>query len=190
MAQYVSKTYTADAYKIGAANIPAWFEEAIAEDKLVQVAAPGGCLAGWLLREKDGDVFVNIGDYIIKTGTELQAWDGTFFESQYLFDDARLLTVLTKNDATTTGTGAAATKPIVWGIDVLNTVETLGLAEITAGTNATFKLFSDATFETEITGANTLALTAGAATSAYIKVTSAAATNVLYYKVAITRAAA
>ena len=187
--QYVSKTFTADAYKIGSATVPAWFDEAVAEDKLIQVAAPGGCLSGWLLREKNGDVFANIGDYIVKTSAGLQVWGGTGFEAQYIFDDARLLTVLTKTDATTTGGGATATDPIVWGIDVLNAVETVALADITVGTDATFKLYSDATFTTEITGASTIALTAGAATNAYIKVTSVAATEVIYYKVAITRAA-
>lgn len=190
MAQYVTKTVTTDAYKIGDANIPAWFTDAIAEDKLIQVAAPGGCLKGWLLRDKDGDVYANIGDYIIKTSEGLHVNAATSFETMYLFDDARLLTVLTKTDAATTGTGATATDPVVWGIDVINTVATLGLTDITAGTDATFKLYSDATFATEVTGVSTIALTAGAATNAYIKVTSAAATEVIYYKVAITRAAA
>ena len=190
MAQYVTRTVTTEAYKIGEANIPAWFTNAVTEDKLIQVAAPGGCLKGWLLRDKDGDVYADIGDYIVKTGTELVAWDGTAFEAHYLFDDARLLTVLTKTDAATTGTGATATDPVVWGIDVINTVATLGRTDITAGTGATVNLYSDATFTTEVTGASTIALTAGAATSAYIKVTSAAATEVIYYKVAITRAGA
>ena len=187
--QYVSKTFTTDAYKIGNTPVPAWFDEAVAEDKLIPVAAPGGCLSGWLLREKFGDVFANIGDYIVNTNAVLQVCGGTSFEAQYIFDDARLLTVLTKTDATTTGGGATATDPVVWGIDVTNAVATVALANITAGTDATFKLYSDATFTTEITGASTIALTAGAATSVYIKVTSAAATEVIYYKVAITRAA-
>lgn len=189
MGQYVSKTVTADAYKIGDADIPAWFTDAIAEDKLIQVVAPGGCIKGWLLRDKDGDVYADIGDYIVNTGTALVVWDATYFEARYIFDDARLLTVLTKTDAVTTGTGSTAAAPITWGIAVLNAVATVARANITAGTGATFKLYSDATFETEVTGASTIALTAGDDTTVYIKVTSAAGTKVLHYAVVISREA-
>ena len=191
MAQYVSKTFTTEAYKIGNDNVPEWFSEAIANDEIMPVFAPNSfCISGWAVKRVEGNQFANIGDYIIKTSEGLHVNAATSFETMYLFDDARLLTVLTKNDDTTTGDGATAADPIVWAIAVANTVTGLALTDITAGTDATFKLYSDATFATEVTGVSTIALTAGAATNAYIKVTSAAATEVIYYKVAITRAAA
>ena len=66
----------------------------------------------------------------------------------------------------------------------------LGLADIVAATDATVNLYSDSTFTTEVTGANTIALAAGGNTVAYIKVTAEDGTTELFYAVTITRAAA
>jgi VCBS repeat-containing protein len=61
---------------------------------------------------------------------------------------------------------------------------TLALSDIAVAAGATAQLYSDDAFSTEITGDNTLSLTAGSTTTAYIKVTAEDGT-VKYYAVAI-----
>ncbi len=103
--------------------------------------------------------------------------------------NADLTTVAALTDATPGAqSGADAGNAIAWELDVANAKSTLALGDIAVAANATFKLYSNAAFTTEITGADTLPLAVGN-TVAYIKVTAQDTTTVKYYTVTITRAA-
>ncbi|TYQ15366.1 UNVERIFIED_CONTAM: Ca2+-binding RTX toxin-like protein [Acetivibrio alkalicellulosi] len=83
--------------------------------------------------------------------------------------------------------GADTNNAITWAVSVANGKETLARAEIVASTNATFNLYSNVDFTTEISGGDTLPLTVGN-TTAYIKVAAQDATTIKYYAVTINRA--
>lgn len=102
--------------------------------------------------------------------------------------DATLASVAGKTDSTPgTQSGADAADAIAWEVSVDNSKPALTLSDITAAENANVKLYSNPVFTAEITGSNTLHLTAGGTTTAYIKVTSENGETVKYYAVAITR---
>ncbi len=102
--------------------------------------------------------------------------------------DAILASVAGKTDSTPgTQSGANAAEAITWEVSVDNSKSALSLSDITATENANVKLYSNSGFTKEITGSNTLPLTAGRTTTAYIKVTSENGETVKYYAVAITR---
>ncbi len=101
---------------------------------------------------------------------------------------ATLASVAGKTDSTPgTQNGADAADAITWEVSVDNSKSALSLSDITAAENANVKLYSNPGFTAEITGSNTLPLTAGGTTTAYIKVTSENGETVKYYAVAITR---
>jgi len=100
--------------------------------------------------------------------------------------NAGITSVATIIDSTTTGTGVSIGTAIVWDITVPNSKATLSRADIAVATNATFNLYSDASFSTEITGVTSLGLSVGN-TLAYIKVTAQDATTIKYYAVTINR---
>ncbi|PKM85858.1 MAG: hypothetical protein CVU87_14210, partial [Firmicutes bacterium HGW-Firmicutes-12] len=103
--------------------------------------------------------------------------------------NAGLTTVAALTDATPgPQSGADSDNAIAWEVNVANAKSTLALGDIAVAENATFKLYSNAAFTTEITGADTLPLAVGD-TLAYIKVTAQDTTTVKYYAVTITRAA-
>ncbi|MZP44503.1 DUF4347 domain-containing protein, partial [Heliobacterium gestii] len=87
------------------------------------------------------------------------------------------------------GTGADASHPITWSVNVAGAKGTLSTADIAVAPDATFKLFSNAGYTAEVTGSNTITLTDGGATTAYIKVTAQDTTTAKYYAVTINRAA-
>jgi hypothetical protein len=66
--------------------------------------------------------------------------------------------------------------------------DTLGRADIAVAADATFNLYSDSAFSTEVAGDDTIALTAGGDTAVYIKVTAQDGTTVMYYAVTVDRA--
>lgn len=188
MPQYVSKTFTTEAYLVGE-TVPEWFEEGVKEKTFVPVFKNGTfCIVGWKITRKNGDITANVGDYIIKTDDDYSVIDATTFEDMYVYDDADIDTVLSKTLEITAGDGTKA-NPFVAAISVANATATVARADIAVDSAATMNLYSNNAFTTEITGSNTITLTAGAATAIYVKVTSAAGTNVVYYKVNITRAA-
>ncbi|WP_339167515.1 S-layer homology domain-containing protein [Paenibacillus sp. FSL R5-0341] len=88
-------------------------------------------------------------------------------------------------DGTTSGTAVS------WTINVPNTTSTLGLADLVLADNqAKMELFSNSDYSTGgVTGNSTIPLTAGGATTAYIKVTAADNTTVKYYAVTVNRTA-
>ena len=79
--------------------------------------------------------------------------------------------------------------PKTASINVDNPKGSVGRADIVVSDCATFNLYSGAGFTNEITGSSSIALTAGATTTIYIKVTAEDTSTVCYYSVAITRAA-
>ena len=100
--------------------------------------------------------------------------------------DAGLTTVLS-SPITATGTGTSDS-PKTASVSVASGVATAGRADITAAASATFNLYSDSGFLTEITDANTIDLASGAGTDIYVKVTAEDGTA-CYYKVTVNRAA-
>ncbi len=105
--------------------------------------------------------------------------------------NASLTGVATLSDGTPGAqTGADAAHAIAWEVTVPVGTSALSRAGITVADNATYGLYSDAAFSTEILGAATLALAGGGnTTSAYIRVTAQDAVTVKYYAVAISTAA-
>ena len=105
--------------------------------------------------------------------------------------DAGLTSVAGQTDSNPgTQTGADAGNAIIWAVNVAREKATLARADIAVATNATFSLYSDAVFTTEVEDPATLALAVGD-TVAYIKVTCREdGTTVKYYAVTIIRAAA
>ena len=101
--------------------------------------------------------------------------------------DAGLISVFSKSDSDTTGSGMIA-DPVLWEIEVPNNVSELSLSRLKAAADASVNLFSDNVFSSEITGAGTLALLEDDTITAYIKVTAQDTTTTMYYAVAITRA--
>lgn len=104
--------------------------------------------------------------------------------------DAGLTSVAGQTDSNPgTQTGADAGNAIIWAVNVASEKATLARADIAVAADATFSLYSDAVFTTEVEDPATLALAVGD-TVAYIKVTAEDGTTVKYYAVTIIRAAA
>ena len=101
--------------------------------------------------------------------------------------EAELLSVWTRTDDETSGTGASTADPILWDVGEVGATA-LSLTDITASDDATVKLYSDSAFSAEITGPDTLAIPMGETTTAYIKVTAQDGNNTVYYAVSFTRA--
>ena len=107
-----------------------------------------------------------------------------------LSHDAGLTSVAAKTDSTPGGqSGADTANAIAWELSVDNAKSSLALSDIVAAANAAVSLYSNSGFTNEITGTDTLPLTAGGTTTAYIKVTAENGTTVMYYAVAIIRPA-
>jgi len=107
-----------------------------------------------------------------------------------LSSDAGLTSVAGQTDGSPGAqTGADADNAITWAVNVASEKGTLARADIAVAADATFNLYSDAVFTTEVEDPATLALAVGD-TLAYIKVTAEDGTTVKYYVVTITRAAA
>ncbi|TWH57208.1 putative cell wall-binding protein [Desulfitobacterium sp. LBE] len=106
-----------------------------------------------------------------------------------LSNDASLDSVLDQS-ITAGGEAGIIGAPKTASINVAHAKAELGLSDIGAAANATAQLYSDVDFTQEVTGSFTLALTAGGATTAYIKVTAQDGTTVQYYAVTVNRAAA
>ncbi|MGI6596549.1 MAG: cadherin-like beta sandwich domain-containing protein [bacterium] len=107
-----------------------------------------------------------------------------------LSSDAGLTSVAGQTDGSPGAqTGADADNAITWALDVANEKASLGRDDIAVAADATFNLYSDAVFTTEVEDPATLALAVGD-TVAYIKVTAEDGTTVKYYAVTIIRAAA
>ena len=77
----------------------------------------------------------------------------------------------TEQDNTVGGEGGSAGVPIKVSTSVADTVSFIGRDDITAAEGASFRLYSDASFTTEITGTATIELISNAATTIYIIVT-------------------
>ena len=105
--------------------------------------------------------------------------------------DASLASVAGQIDgAPAGGNGLGTGTAVTWSVSVPNATAALGRVGIAVAANATFNLYSDAAFGTEVTGADTIALTSGGATTVYIKVTAQDTTTAKYYAVTVNRAPA
>jgi len=124
-----------------------------------------------------------------KTGY-LEYTDGESFVwvKAALSADAGLSSVA--GQAITAGAQAGTqTAPKTATVSAADTKVTIGRSDIEVAADATFNLYSNAAFSAEITDTNTIALTAGGATTVYIKVTAQDGTTVLHYAVTVNRAA-
>ncbi|WP_170292180.1 hypothetical protein, partial [Heliobacterium mobile] len=92
--------------------------------------------------------------------------------------------------ASSTGGGVGTSKEsaIAWTINVDNSKNTLSRTDIVVSTGSSFKLYSDMSFNTEVSGSSSIALIEGGATSVYIKVTAPDGVSNEYYAVTINRA--
>ncbi|MDF2672596.1 MAG: cell wall-binding protein [Clostridiales bacterium] len=86
-----------------------------------------------------------------------------------------------------TQSGVDAGNAIQWEISTAYAKAAVGRADIIVVANATFHLYSDNTFSTEILNTDTLALASDGQTVAYIKVTAEDSITVKYYAVTINR---
>ncbi|WP_217591933.1 S-layer homology domain-containing protein [Cohnella sp. GbtcB17] len=115
----------------------------------------------------------------------------TFHRAAALNTDAGLTSVAGLTDsAPAGGEGASADTAVTWSVNVPNGKADLGLSDIVTAADATYKLYSDSSFATEVTGSSTIALTAGAATTVYVKVTAQDSVTAKYYAVTVHRDAA
>lgn len=190
MAQYSTNHNVVEAYIVGT-PAPAWVEQAF-KDRLLTKFMKGRVITRIDVETPCGTKSVVSGDAIIKHADgSLEAVAAATFATEYRADTADLTSVLGETDTTPSeATGLTPDDPIVWEIDVATTVEAVGLEDLVAADDASAQLYSDATFETEVTGESTIALVAGTPKKVYIKVTSLHETLVKYYEVTITRAEA
>ena len=108
-----------------------------------------------------------------------------------LSSDAGLSTVAGQTDlAPGGGGGASAVTPITWSVNVANDKSSVSVTDISVAAGASFNLYSDSGFSTEVTGPATIPLTSGGATPVYVKVTAQDTSTVLYYAVTVNRAGA
>ncbi|WP_459076919.1 cadherin-like beta sandwich domain-containing protein [Cohnella rhizosphaerae] len=115
----------------------------------------------------------------------------TFHREAALNTDAGLTSVAGQTDSSPTGgDGVSAGTAVTWSVNVPNGKTDVGLSDIVTVTGATYKLYSDSSFATEVTGSANIALTAGSATTVYVKVTAQDGVTAKYYAVAIHRDAA
>ena len=84
------------------------------------------------------------------------------------------------------GTGETADIAATWQVNVDNAKATLALADIAVADGATFRLFADMNYTTEIEGEGTLALSVGD-TTVYIRVDAEDTTTVKFFEVTIKR---
>ena len=116
---------------------------------------------------------------------------GSEIEVNTLSDNAGLTSVCLQTDnAPSGGDGASKANAISWAIAVDQSKDELGRSDIVVPGNASFKLFSDSDYTVEVTGTDTIPLTAGSDTSAYILVSAQDTAIVRYYAVSLSRVAA
>jgi hypothetical protein len=118
-----------------------------------------------------------------------QSFTVSFTVTPALSNDAGLTGILGQTAATPGGgNGSAADQAITWTVNVPYSTATLGLTNVTTVTGATYQLYTDSGFTSEITGGAAAALTAGGATAVYVKVTAQDGVTVKYYAVIVNRA--
>ncbi|MGO0059119.1 S-layer homology domain-containing protein [Brevibacillus fluminis] len=123
-------------------------------------------------------------------GTTVKHYAVTIKRAASVSNDASLTSVAGQTDRTPAGgNGSTANTAITWSVNVANSKAELGRGDIEVAAEATYKLYSDSGFASEITGGATIPLKAGGATVAYIKVTAQDGTTVKHYAVTIKRAA-
>lgn len=132
--------------------------------------------------------FTNPVTYIVTaTDSTTQAYVVTVTVGPPPSTNAGIISVATVTDSTPgTQTGDSTVSAIAWEATVPNSKATLGRSDIVVATKATFNLYSDSAFSTEITGSNTMTLAVGN-TLTYIKVIAQDTTTIKYYAVTINR---
>ena len=96
---------------------------------------------------------------------------------------------LQTDSAPSGGDGASKASAISWAVAVDQSKDELGRSDIAVADNASFRLFSDSDYTVEVTGTDTIPLTAGSDTIAYILVSAQDTAIVRYYAVSLSRAA-
>ena len=128
----------------------------------------------------------------------LKIWDGALPNidvSNNPLDSASPVAILSSvasQTASTSGGGNGNTsgEAITWSINVPNNKASIGLSDIVVAANGTKNLYTNSNFtDGEVTGLNTVSLTAGGTITVYIKITSEDTTAAKYYAVTINRAA-
>ncbi len=158
------------------------------ENKSVTVLGNSGSLektgytfAGWNTKaDGSGSTYQANDNFNIATNTTLYAiWKSSA---------ANLISVAGQTDNSTGGgTGETADLAVTWQVNVDNAKATLALADIAVADGATFRLFADMNYTTEIEGEGTLALNVGN-TIAYVKIVSEDETTTRFFEVTVKRA--
>ncbi|MFM9328024.1 S-layer homology domain-containing protein [Paenibacillus mesotrionivorans] len=119
-----------------------------------------------------------------------QSFTVSFTVSSALNNDAVLTGIAGQTAATPGGgNGSTANQAVTWTVNVPYSTAALRLTDVTTVTGATYQMYTDSGFTSEITGSSTVALTAGGATTVYVKVTAQDGVTVKYFAVIVNRAA-
>ncbi len=119
-----------------------------------------------------------------------QSFTVSFTVTSALSNDAGLTGIAGQTAATPGGgNGSAADQAITWTVNVPYSTAALGLTDVRTVTGATYQLYTDSGFTSEIAGGAAVALTPGGATTVYVKVTAQDGVTVKYYAVIVNRAA-
>lgn len=124
----------------------------------------------------------------------LAGWTGiavTEAQAGVVSNDASLASVAGQTDASPGGGGGgSAVTAIAWTVSVASSVYEIRLADAVAGDSyANVELYSGSDFATGPVSGGSIALTAGGATTVYVKVTAPNMVTTNYYAVTINRAA-
>ncbi|MCL2151333.1 MAG: InlB B-repeat-containing protein, partial [Coriobacteriia bacterium] len=102
--------------------------------------------------------------------------------------DASLLSVLGISPDWVSGSGLP-TDPVIGGIFVSSDVAAVSLLDVTVAAGASVVLYTDAGYTQAVDAQGSVTLAAGAITTVYVRVASPDGSAVLYYTIAISRAA-
>ncbi|WP_164716306.1 S-layer homology domain-containing protein [Paenibacillus whitsoniae] len=86
------------------------------------------------------------------------------------------------------GNGDTPTDSVKWAVYVANNQSVISTGDIVPAAGATYKLYANDSFSAEVTGTETIHLTAGGTTVIYVEVTAENRLAVKYYEVSVTRA--
>ncbi len=118
-----------------------------------------------------------------------QSFTVSFTVTETLNNDASLTRIVGQS-ATSVGGGNGSTpdEAIIWTVSVPYSTLSIGLGDITTVTGATYQLYTDSAYSSEITGNATVLLTAGGTKTVYVKVIAQDGIAAKYYLIRVSRA--
>jgi len=118
-----------------------------------------------------------------------QSFTVSFTVTETLNNDASLTRIVGQS-ATSVGGGNGSTpdEAITWTVSVPYSTLSIGLGDIMTVTGATYQLYTDSAYSSEITGNATVLLTAGGTKTVYVKVIAQDGIAAKYYLIRVSRA--